>query len=1337
MNKNEFIKLPAILDKEIDNIDKDKFGHIHFAEILATYIKEHDESYSIALLGDYGVGKSTIKALCKQYYLESSKFKIIDFNAWRYESSNIRECLLKEIYTELGGEEEHILTKLFRQVSKMFEKNLPYKEAFKNFFISIRLNIAIIFIHVLISIFFCWLVNICLLHLIFRWQILFLFLPIYIITYHFLKNPFEYISSKFPRYFKETITELPIKKDLEYEDLIAKQLKKFTEKHPFQKIVVFIDDLDRLPAAEMVNGLNALRVFLELKNSKMVFVISCNEAQVAEAINSNLEIKNARRFLDKVFQFKIEIPSIHNQSMNEFAKNCLEQVSNINVLKNDLKKSNLTLDSLIDILIPLEINSPRLTIQILNQFLQYWWLAKRREEQCDKCDKEKDYSICKSKNNCLLIKNIISGNLGVLATISVLKTQFPDFYEDLLKCPELLQFILLQYFEVNGYSIVKSKVLESMFSKYIKVEYIKNKDFMYGKEEKEIMYFKEGNESLETYLALIQKINIPDDLSPYLKFAQGPLERAIGEEAIEIYKTLITNNQRKLENLLGIDIERKNITDKQTRQLQKIKNEIRQKYNEETVKESSYMLLSIIDLFQGEPAADLANELSEEFCDKRMIRRVSDADINKILASEYVNKQNKNNFFAMCVNNLAYRYHFLGEENNKEHECNHLKTIIECGLDLRYKKGILNEENHKILINIINDRKYKFYIKGANNEEDKIDFAYIKKLVLKYGNELILDLGYPYAIDILGNNPLPHEDNSLTEISIIINSTVLNDEDSIRKYELINKGLSHNNINILDYFVAYTKNENNINNMNVAYIAELIDSYTQRIIKHYSTNKLDNIGKHIGNLVTIINKYEILTDGEIDTLISPNIEKLIDLVLHNEAKDIFEQLFEVYGRLFSNESNKILNDLTGKIFLTDSIEEAELISEQVMELLIKKYFNNSQFENIVEVMSELFEDYTIDIDDFNLNRYKILLSNLKSELVQNVKLVSHISRVYKNLEASLSNEEENYFENLISTILPFFDKIKTNSLNSLLSFIIQNYLTDDNSETEKFYTLMKNYWPQEESDLLPSYSLLKIMQSGEKLIESVFKGQSSLNAKLIYESIYSIYERKLVPQNTTYKKILVGCLFDIWKNDIQYAHDNLLPFIEIACSNFLYEVLCLRNSTQNPTLLANIWGKCVNIDSKDRLIDKTKKFLYDSSYSKSVFKTMWFNAIKNKEGNLSILASALELISDEKELDTFISGKEVLIKIFLKEFNETEQTILGKSLLNLYKKTSNGTKNRKRSIALMLRDLIGINGSHLLNASTLKDCPTKDIIRLSKIFTANLAITRLINKLVKTKKSLK
>lgn len=1326
MNKNEFIKLPAILDKEIDNIDKDKFGHIHFAEILATYIKEHDESYSIALLGDYGVGKSTIKALCKQYYLKSSNFKIIDFNAWRYESSNIRECLLKEIYIELGGEEGHLLTKLFRQVSKMFEKNLPFKEAFKNFFISIRLNIAIIFIHVLISIFFCWLVNVCLLHLIFKWQILSLFLPIYIITYHFLKNPFEYISSKFPRYFKETITELPIKKDLEYEDLIAKQLKKYTEKHPSQKIVVFIDDLDRLPVAEMVNGLNALRVFLELKNSKMVFVISCNETQVAEAINSNLEIKNARRFLDKVFQFKIEIPSIHNQSMNEFAKSCLEQISNIDVLKNDLEKSKLTLDSLIDILIPLEINSPRLTIQILNQFLQYWWLAKRREEQCDKCDKEKDYSNCKSKNNCLLIKNIISGNIGVLAIVSVLKTQFPSFYEDLLKCPELLQFILLQYFKVKGYSIVKSKILENNFSKYINVEHIKNKDFAYSEEEKEIMYFKEGNESLETYLALIQKIKVPDDLSPYLKFVQGPLERAIGEESIEIYKALITNNQRKFENILGIDIERKNITDKQTRQLQKIKNEIRQKYDEETIKESSYMLLSIIDLFQGESAADLANELSEEFCDTRMIRRVSDSDINKILVSEYINKQNKNNIFTMCVNNLNYRYRFLGEENSKEKECNYLKTIIEYGLDLKYKKGILNEENHKILINIINDRKYKFYIKGASSEECKIDFAYIKELVLKYGNELILDLGYPYAIDILDNNPLPHEDNSLTEISIIINSTVQNDEDSIRKYELINKGLSHNNINILDYFVAYTKNENNINNMKVAYIAELIDSYTQRIIKHYSTNKLDNIGKHIGNLVTIINKYEILTDGEIDTLISPNIEKLIDLVLHNEAKDIFEQLFEVYGRLFSNESNKILNDLTGKIFLTDSIEEAELISEHVLELLIKKYFNISQFENIVEVISELFEDYSIDIDESNLKKYKIWISNLNENFLHEEVFKTHISNIYENMETSLSKGDETYFNALIDIILPFFEKIKTPELDSLLSYINENYLSVETDDTEKFYNLMKNNWPKEDKDLLPNYNIENIANN---LLELIKNPKVTLNKKEIFESIYSILEKNII--NTyKFKSILTHTLMWLWSEYTQFAYNKLLEFKHIMAYGYNFEWLSDKTTKEYDYLLENYWREIFNLADSTTLTKRTENYIkkYNNQY-----KGLWCKLLYEKHKNLNILS---EITTQEIKVlnNTVFEQFKFFTEEISKNYNDEVKKEYAKALFNGYIAIENS--DYKRKVLALMKKLLDKNATSFFAKGDFEKAIDKknDVKKLLNAFPGNLCLKRLSRELSKNRK---
>ena len=84
------IVFPSILDREIENKENDRFGHIHFAEILYSLIKNNDAPFSIGLLGKWGVGKSSIKKLCRNEFLlkDKSKYKIIDFNAWRYESKD-------------------------------------------------------------------------------------------------------------------------------------------------------------------------------------------------------------------------------------------------------------------------------------------------------------------------------------------------------------------------------------------------------------------------------------------------------------------------------------------------------------------------------------------------------------------------------------------------------------------------------------------------------------------------------------------------------------------------------------------------------------------------------------------------------------------------------------------------------------------------------------------------------------------------------------------------------------------------------------------------------------------------------------------------------------------------------------------------------------------------------------------------------------------------------------------------------------------------------------------------------------------------------------------------
>ncbi|MGN1152756.1 MAG: P-loop NTPase fold protein, partial [Candidatus Gastranaerophilaceae bacterium] len=70
------IVFPSILDREIENKENDRFGHIHFAEILYSLIKNNDAPFSIGLLGKWGVGKSSIKKLCEFAEKVKKVFKI-------------------------------------------------------------------------------------------------------------------------------------------------------------------------------------------------------------------------------------------------------------------------------------------------------------------------------------------------------------------------------------------------------------------------------------------------------------------------------------------------------------------------------------------------------------------------------------------------------------------------------------------------------------------------------------------------------------------------------------------------------------------------------------------------------------------------------------------------------------------------------------------------------------------------------------------------------------------------------------------------------------------------------------------------------------------------------------------------------------------------------------------------------------------------------------------------------------------------------------------------------------------------------------------------------------
>lgn len=473
MNKNKFIKLPSILDKAIQNENEDKFGHVHYAKILFSIIENHkDETpFSIGLLGQWGVGKSSIKQICIDKFLNANrdKYEVLDFNAWRYESEDIRRSLLKFLHSKLSNEkEEDLRRRLYSNITDMFKREKSAREAIVEFIDKylwipgqiICIVLILTWLAVQINkIFSFGLVDGPLVYTVFA------LCAAAIIKYAFNVNGF--IISK---YTDRVVMTPPIISSEQFEDEILDILKnnKKSKIAKNKKIVIFIDDLDRLAPEKMIKGLDAIRVFLDIPESNFIFIVSCYDEHIAKSISQTKktfsDIESARKYLDRVFQFKIDIPNIPNQSMKDFALCCLNQLDSAESFKQDILKSNTyNLNRILNILIPIEINSPRATIQILNSYMQAWWIAKQREQKCESCNNE---SHCPTTRECLLLKDIISSRLDILAIVTLIKSQFPELYNDIVIEPQILKFLLWKFIGIQSYEIIENSQLKLISEKY-------------------------------------------------------------------------------------------------------------------------------------------------------------------------------------------------------------------------------------------------------------------------------------------------------------------------------------------------------------------------------------------------------------------------------------------------------------------------------------------------------------------------------------------------------------------------------------------------------------------------------------------------------------------------------------------------------------------------------------------------------------------------------------------------------------------------------------------------------------------------------------------------------
>lgn len=571
-------RLSSILDRELGDRSKDAFGHRHFAKALEDLIENEERTppFSIGLLGSWGTGKSTIKELYLQDLKSSESHRgvksrresifPITFNAWRHGGEeDLKRALLRTVFLELGGNEDKLDEELFHQINVTASVRRPVRDWLSETFGQMFCN-GIVIVLLFAAIFGLVWLGFYTLDQLTAWPLVVSALGTMWLAGH-LATHLVKLRLQAPALFQpRTTIAFPSRTAEQYEKLLLGQLLEFLKgpRKSVERLVIFVDDLDRLSAAEMVRGLDAIRNFLELPLGKfkqpigVVFVISCDEDRVAEALHSKLyhigaEVlpgtvftkADARRYLDRLFQFRLEIPLFPKQDMRAFARDKLEELDGE---VKALEEKGVPVETVIDTLIHVGVQSPRNAIQLLNAFLYSWWIAVERETDGRG-----------SQSTGALYDGAVTKHPVMLAALTVLKVDFPDFYDSVQARPELLEEFRQVLFGGLEPSALPLAATESI-QPFLQID----------KEGKCTSSVRREHGTLRQYLASIEGLRRPKSLQPLLCLAVDPISRNFGDGAPDIFNALVSGDVQGILETLGRALDTEPLTETQAALLREL-----------------------------------------------------------------------------------------------------------------------------------------------------------------------------------------------------------------------------------------------------------------------------------------------------------------------------------------------------------------------------------------------------------------------------------------------------------------------------------------------------------------------------------------------------------------------------------------------------------------------------------------------------------------------------------------------------------------------------------------------------------------------------------------------